>query len=160
MNLLQRAFNGANLTPGERAFLKVLQSLALGGLVTGLLAVSDLLTTESGVVDLQKLLGVAVVAVVLSVAHGLAKYASAQGDTPLGAAIEIVTTQAGQRLRPITSNAYMPPAAKQQIAALPTTTPRTVPDYTTMVNPQAPLAPWRDTQYAPPADTQSPDMGG
>lgn len=97
MNLFQRAFANHNLTPGERALLKTLQSLIIGAIISALFAVASFLS-KPGTIDIHDLLYVVIIALIFSLAHGLAKYFTAQGDTPLGAAIEAVTDAAEKRI--------------------------------------------------------------
>jgi hypothetical protein len=101
MNIFSLASAGANLTPGQRAFLKVIQALVIQALALGLLAGLAAITTyivnaSTGVpidyIALLRLFGVACgVAVVSSFGHGLEKYLSAQGEAPLAVAVETVT---------------------------------------------------------------------
>jgi hypothetical protein len=106
-DIFQRSKTYQNLTPGERAFLQVLGSLLTNGLTTGLLAAGGYLMAP-GMIDPQNLVYIAIMAVVFSVAHGVAKYVSAQGDPALGAAIDVVTNAAQQRV-PQTLTASPPP---------------------------------------------------
>lgn len=100
MNLFQRAFANHNLTPGERAVLKTLQSLIIGAIITALFAAASFLS-KPGSVDIHDLIYVVVIALIFSLAHGIAKFVTASGDAPLGAAIEAVTDAAEQKIPPI-----------------------------------------------------------
>ncbi len=97
MNLLQKAQAGLNLTPGERAILKTLQSLFITALIAGLIAAAQYLTAP-GEVNWTAVGYAVVIAIIFSFAHGLAKYVTASGDLPLGSALEAVTSAAEQKL--------------------------------------------------------------
>lgn len=51
-----------------------------------------------GMIDLQNLAFIVILAVVFSIAHGIAKYVTASGDPVLGAAIDVVTNAEQQRV--------------------------------------------------------------
>lgn len=90
MNLFQKANANLPLSPGQRAFLKLLQGFALTALISGLLAAAEYLA-GNGVIDWQRLLIVVLAQAALAVGHAVAKYFTAQGDqAPLGSAIEAV----------------------------------------------------------------------
>lgn len=97
MDIFRKAQKHASLTPSERALLKLLWSLTINGLTTGLLAAGGYLMAP-GMIDLQNLAYIVIIAVVFSIAHGVAKYVSAHGDPPLGAAIDVAVTAAEQRV--------------------------------------------------------------
>lgn len=107
MNLFQKAAANLNLTPGERALLKTLQSLLIGALITGLFTATAYLHLP-GAINTHDLIYVVAIAIIFSLAHGIAKVITANGDEPLGAAIEAVTEAAEKRLPP--TNASGPPA--------------------------------------------------
>ncbi len=84
MNLFQRAFSGANLTPGERALLKLLQGFLLAGVQSALLLAPSLIALNSGQVTLATgAFGMMLGAFVHGVIAAYQKYASAKGDSPL-----------------------------------------------------------------------------
>lgn len=91
MNIFQKAFAGVNLTPGERALLKLLQSFANAGIITALLAVPAVLSANAG----QPSITIASIGVIAGAfVHGFMiawqKYVSAKGDAPLAQAIGAV----------------------------------------------------------------------
>jgi hypothetical protein len=108
MNIFSLASAGANLTPGQRAFLKVIQALVIQalalGLAAGLSAIAlYVIQASTGVsvdyIVVLRLFGVAAgMAIINSFGHGLAKYLSAQGEAPLAVAVETVTNAIGQRV--------------------------------------------------------------
>lgn len=110
MNLFQRAMANLNLTPGERAVLKTLQSLIITAIISALLAAASFLSLP-GSINVHDLVYIVVVALLFSLAHGIAKYATAQGDVPLGAAIEAVTDAAEKRIP--ASQPPVPPGTSQ-----------------------------------------------
>ncbi|GAC1464849.1 MAG: hypothetical protein PVSMB2_31150 [Ktedonobacteraceae bacterium] len=107
MNIIQKAQINANLTPGERALLKTLQSLLLTAITAGLLAAGGYIMAP-GMIDTQRLIDIVIAAIVLSLAHGVAKYVTAQGDAPLGTAIEEVTQAVEKRLPQVLQPTAMP----------------------------------------------------
>lgn len=108
MNLFQRAMANLNLTPGERALLKTLQSLIITAIISALLAAASLLNVP-GSINIHDLVYVVIVALIFSLGHGIAKYFTASGDTPLGAAIEAVTEAAEKRIPPVPPPTSQPP---------------------------------------------------
>jgi hypothetical protein len=96
MNLFQRATQRLPLTPGERAFLKALQTLCIGALISVLVTASQLLVGE-GNIDWQKTGYILLLTFLFSLGHGIAKYFTAQGDAPLGQALEQVTSAVERR---------------------------------------------------------------
>ena len=97
IELFKKAQANLNLTPGQRAVLKTLQSLLLAAITAGVLAAGGYLMAP-GMIDTQRLIDIIIAAVVFSFAHGVAKYVTAQGDAPLGDAIELVTQAMEQRI--------------------------------------------------------------
>lgn len=99
MNLFSRAAAGLNLTPGERAFLKLLQSFLTAGVITVLLAAPTFLAFQSGNVVLAT---GGIATAVGAFLHGFLtawqKYVSAKGDAPLANAIGAVDAAAQQAL--------------------------------------------------------------
>jgi hypothetical protein len=144
-DIFQRSKTYQNLTPGERAFLQVLGSLLTNGLTTGLLAAGGYLMAP-GMIDPQNLVYIAIMAVVFSVAHGVAKYVSAQGDPALGAAIEMVTSAEQQRVpMPMTS---APPPNRPTTMQLQPPSQR----FTSMTTlPDLPAIPLQPPQQQPPS---------
>ncbi|MEO6890530.1 MAG: hypothetical protein ABI324_16215, partial [Ktedonobacteraceae bacterium] len=97
MNIFLKAWNGLNLSPGQRAFLKVIQGLIIGGLLAAFLAIAQYFYSD-GAVNWHSILDVAAVAFLMSVGYGLSKYFSAQGDAPVAAAITELTDTADKAL--------------------------------------------------------------
>lgn len=99
MNLFQRAYAGLNLTPGERALLKLVQGFALAGVQSLVLAVPSVLALRA---DAPVISAVGFGAMAGAFVHGFlaawAKYASAKGDAPLVSALGAVDVAAQQRL--------------------------------------------------------------
>lgn len=144
MNIFQKAAQGLNLTPGERAFLKLCKSWGITAIGSGLVIGGQYLAVGS--VDWQRILLASGGTALLSVLHALDKYATAHGDTPLALADEAAMSQVQQRLpQPIT----FPPTATVP-ASTPLYGPANLPpigpnsfygtlppvDNTTFVNPQ------------------------
>ena len=99
MNLFSRAAAGLNLTPGERALLKLAQGFLTAGVIAVLLAAPTFLAVQSGNVVLAT---GGIAAAVGAFLHGFLtawqKYVSAKGDAPLASAIGAVDTAAQQAL--------------------------------------------------------------
>ena len=105
MNIFQRAHAGLNLSPEERAFLKVVQGFAIVALVA---AAGTLATVVSnGATFHDAVLAVAVSAGVATLL-AVAKYFSANGQPALGAAIGTIAGDLNAR--------YGVPAAKVEPA--------------------------------------------
>ena len=85
MNIFSRAAAGLNLTPGERAFLKLVEGLWATALVAALPVVAEALAQRS--VDWTVVLHAALAAAVTAVVLAILKYAKAQGDDPLSSAV-------------------------------------------------------------------------
>jgi len=88
VNIFQRAAAGLNLTPGERAVLKLAQGFALSGVVAVVLAAPAYISYQDG----QPTLAAGALSIVLgSFIHAFlaawGKYTSAKGDAPLATAI-------------------------------------------------------------------------
>lgn len=97
MNIFQKAQQGLNLTPGQRAFLKLLEGLGVAFLVAATPVVADALSSHGTVVwsdALRTALATGAVAVILSII----KYAKAQGDSPLLSVIEGLGTSLATKL--------------------------------------------------------------
>lgn len=89
-SLFARARARAPLTPGERALLRLIEGLACAAVVAALPVVADAL--GHGSVRWDDVARTALAAAAVAVLLALAKYARAQGDPALGAAIEEVGT--------------------------------------------------------------------
>lgn len=97
MNIFQKAAAGVNLTPGQRAFLKLVEGLAVAFLVAAAPVVADALSSHGTVVwsdALRTALAAGAVAVILSII----KYAKAHGDSPLIQPLLGVLQSAADRL--------------------------------------------------------------
>lgn len=90
MNILSRAWQGLNLTPGERAFLKLLEGWIFTAVGTGVAIAYQMLAT--GNQDFQKITLVAGGAAGLTVLNALKKYLAAQTDLPLPEKVVAQTT--------------------------------------------------------------------
>jgi hypothetical protein len=84
MSLFARARAYLNLTPGERAFLKLLGGIAGTAVVAAILAAAQVLAgTPPNQVSWQVVLHVAAGAFLAALWTALAKYYKAYGDPPL-----------------------------------------------------------------------------
>lgn len=93
MNIFQKAAAGLNLTPGERALLKLLQGFALAGVLAVVMAAPALVSWRAGQPALAAgAASLAAGAFVHAFLAAWAKYASAKGDLPLTSAIMSVST--------------------------------------------------------------------
>lgn len=81
VNIFAQANAGANLTPGQRAFLKAFKGFVITGIVSALVALFQVVATGSVNVarDWPFVAGAGIVAFLLAAE----KYATAQGDAPL-----------------------------------------------------------------------------
>lgn len=99
MNLFSRAAAGLNLTPGERAFLKLLASFGDAGVAAVLAAGPAILAYLSGQ---QAITWASVAFVAAFFVHGFMvawrKYASAKGDAPLASDIDAADSAVQQAL--------------------------------------------------------------
>lgn len=82
-SLFARASAGLNLTPGERALLKLVKGIVLTALAAAFTAACQLLGSNFGKVDAKTVAEVAGVTFGVAVCNALEKWASAQGDEPL-----------------------------------------------------------------------------
>ena len=93
MNLFQKAQAGLNLTPGERALLKLLQGFATAGVAAVVEAVPAVMAQQAGKPQITWGLVLFVAGIFV---HGFMaawqKYVSARGDQPLAAAIGSVSS--------------------------------------------------------------------
>lgn len=131
-DLFAAAHQGAQLSPGQRALLKFLQSLFIGALLAALLAAAQYLAAP-GQINWTTLGIVALTAGVLSIAHGIAKFITAQGDVylPLGNAIEQIIQEIERRYHlappasppPATGTGESPSPASQESGATSTLPP-------------------------------------
>ena len=93
--MFSRSAMYANLTPGERAFLRFLSVLLGGAFLAGVQAVSPMLTTlDPTAVPWASVGHTFLAAFALAVWLGIGKYRSAQGDPPLPVAPPIALTPA------------------------------------------------------------------
>lgn len=81
MNLFARSNQGLNLTPGERAFLRLIELCVLAGLITAATAIVPLLA--NGVPDWQTVYHVALPAFCMAALGAFVKFYNAKGDKPL-----------------------------------------------------------------------------
>ena len=110
MNIFARAYNGLNLSPGERAFLKLAKGWLYTAGGTGLIALVQYLNSSQ--VDWRHLLIGTGSAAGLSLLNAVDKYFTAQGDAPLATATQAVETKIGQTIQapPIVQHFYNTPA--------------------------------------------------
>ena len=96
MSLFSKANAGLNLTPGERAALKLVQGFILAGLVAALPVLAQLLAAQTiNWADVARIAGGTFgVAVLMAVA----KWFSAQGDSPLDAPLAAIAENAATQL--------------------------------------------------------------
>lgn len=88
MNIFQRAAAGLNLTPGERALVKLAQGFALSGVVAVLMAAPAYVSYQAGQPTLAAgAVSIALGAFVHAFLAAWAKYTSAKGDAPLASAL-------------------------------------------------------------------------
>ena len=107
MNIFARAYNGLNLSPGERAFLKLVKGWLYTAGGTGLIALVQYLNSSQ--VDWRHLLIGTGSAAGLSLLNAVDKYFTAQGDAPLTQPIESKLEQTVQ-VPPIIQHIYNAPA--------------------------------------------------
>lgn len=97
MSLFQRAWAGLNLSPAERAWLKLIEGFILAGIVAALPAVAELLS--AGTVDWATVGRTALGTFAVAVLMAAVKYCKAHGDSPLaeplGQVLTGVATQIG-----------------------------------------------------------------
>lgn len=93
---MQRARAKLPLTPGERAWLKLAEGLALTAVLAALVTAGHALE-GSGPVDWQRVGFAAGVAALVAVLNALAKYFTAQGDAPLADALTLLASEAAAR---------------------------------------------------------------
>src|SRR5215467_8376729 len=96
MNLFSRAARNLNLTPGERAFLKLLKGWFYTAIAAGI-AIGVQYVYSNQVIDWQKLGYLIGGAVLVSLLTALEKYFTAQGDAPLAIAAEVTKEKIDQK---------------------------------------------------------------
>lgn len=83
-NLLNRARNFVNLSPGERAILRFAEVLIAGAILAGVQAVLPLLANQNlGAINWQSVLHTFLAAFLLALYLGVSKYLKSFGDPPL-----------------------------------------------------------------------------
>ncbi len=135
MNIFLKAWNGLNLSPGQRAFLKVVQGLIIGGLLAAFLAIAQYFYSN-GAVNWRSVLDVALVAFLMSVGYGLSKYFSAQGDAPVATALTELTDAADKAI-----NADLSRGPDPVLAVQPSIMQRAVPIADSAPPPPGPVPP-------------------
>lgn len=118
MNLWVRAGKGLNLTPGERAFRKLVIGFLMTGGVAAFTTAAQLLATSGRSIDWRFVGVVSAVAGVIAIANAVSKWFTAQGDAPLAdLTAQVAHTLAGYvpplRL-PIMNSAASVPVVGQQ----------------------------------------------
>src|SRR5690349_7034749 len=85
-SLLERAHLQMNLTPGERALLKIVEGLIVSAVIAGLVAAFPLVATQNvSAINWTAVLSAFVVAGGKTLYDGVSKYFKAFGDGPLPA---------------------------------------------------------------------------
>lgn len=115
MSLFSKAAQGLNLTPAERAFLKLLKLWFYTALSAGVMAGAQYLL-NNGQINWQALIYITGGAFLLSLLGALDKYWTAQGDTPLALLTEAVE-QHVQQLAPPTPLPTTPAPVANFLAA-------------------------------------------
>ncbi len=90
-SIFSQAWQGVNLTPAQRAFLKVFQGLVITAVTAGLLAGAQYVATN-GTINWHNLLYLVLGAIVVTLGSGLSKYFTAQGDAPLAMVTDNATS--------------------------------------------------------------------
>ena len=118
MNLFtvfQRAHLGLNLTPQERAFLKLVQGLLWTGLIAAVGVLGNLLVSGAFAFNQTTLIAVSTAASV-AILNSLHKLSSASGDPLLAAAVGVAESVFGQYL-PLHQQSSPTPVAAPAAAA-------------------------------------------
>lgn len=97
MNIFQRAHAGLNLSPEERAFLKLVQGFVITGLVA---ALGTLATVVSNGATLHDAVIATIVAFAVGVILAAAKYFSANGQAPLATVLQGVADSIEHQFEP------------------------------------------------------------
>ena len=92
-NLFALARAGATLTPGQRAFLKLVEGFVIAGAVTAVPVVADLLTRPGGV-DWQTVIKAGAEAFTVAALMAASKYYKAQGEAPVANVLDTLVTDA------------------------------------------------------------------
>jgi hypothetical protein len=122
MNLITKAAANANMTPTERAALKLLEGFGYVVLMNVIYTITAYLSSN-GNIDYAALAKLIVWQVVLALMLSIAKYFKAQGDTTLATAIDAAEAQVAKRepsITPVVSTAVStPPTGGSVIAQAP-----------------------------------------
>lgn len=150
----------ADLTPGERAFLKLLQGFGYVVLINVFFAVFQYLNTH-GTINWSDLLAFAGAQAALALALAIGKYFSAQGDITLGDLIDGVTDEVLHRvpsaIRPIDIPVSAPMPAPEPVTFPAMNTPVVVPASSIAVEPPTPAPPPAQQQTASSVESD-PDI--
>lgn len=119
MNLFQKAGKGLNLTPGERAVLKLVEGFLIAGFVAALPVVAELLGHQG--ITWQVVAQAAAGAFATAFLLAIAKYYKAKGDNPIAAGLAETLAGYIPRLPIVNSAASLAPTAPMPAA------PATVP---------------------------------
>ena len=93
MNLFARAQQNLNLSPGERASLKLVKGIVVTALLAAVTAIYPLISTGSlTAIDWKQVIAVASIAFTVQLITTLQKYLSAHLDPPLSTAVEALAT--------------------------------------------------------------------
>ena len=119
-SLFSQAHAGANLTPGQRAFLKLVQGFVLAGIVAAVPIFSLAMAQQS--VDWGQVLRNAASAFAVAFLLALYKFASAQGDAPLAQVAQGLATAIEEHVETPATNP-MPFSSPPAATSTSTTTP-------------------------------------
>lgn len=125
MNLFQRAANQLNLTPAERALLRLIKTWLMTAISAGVIAGAQYLFANQQV-DFVKLAYATGGALLLSFLMSAEKYYSAVGDLPLAVATGAVMSKVEQALPQEPAAQVTPVASVQPVATAGTTFPASV----------------------------------
>lgn len=88
MSIFARAHANLNLTPAERAFLKLAEGFLAAGLIAALPVIAQALAAQH--IDWAQALRTAVATYAVAVLLAIAKYLKAQNDPPLAATAAVI----------------------------------------------------------------------
>ena len=117
MNLLtvfQRAHLGLNLTPQERAFLKLVDGLILTGLVAAIGVLANLLVSGAFAFNQTTLIAIGTAAAV-AIMNSVHKLSSASGDPLLAAVVGALESEVGKYV-PLHQQSSPAPASPAPVA--------------------------------------------
>lgn len=95
MNLFAKANQGLNLTPGERAVLKLIEGFFIAGLASLAPVVARLAAQQN--INWSDELRIVLVTFTVAVLFAISKYFKAQGDAPLATAADALAQEVTNR---------------------------------------------------------------